>query len=46
MQKVDGAYCIFDLNPSFAVGFPFRYEAGLNISKVVKGEDLDCNMLL
>lgn len=45
MQRADGAYCVLDLNPRFGGGYPFSYEAGVNMPKAiiqwVKGEDVD-----
>lgn len=49
MQRADGAYCVLELNPRFGGGFPFSYEAGVNMPKAiiqwVKGEDVDPQML-
>ena len=49
MQRADGAYCVLELNPRFGGGFPFSYEAGVNMPKAiiqwVKGEDVDPAML-
>lgn len=45
MQRADGAYCVLELNPRFGGGFPFSYEAGVNMPKaiiqLVKGEEVD-----
>lgn len=45
MQRADGAYCVLELNPRFGGGFPFSYEAGVNLPKAiiqwVKGEEVD-----
>ena len=45
MQRADGAYCVLELNPRFGGGFPFSYEAGVNMPKAiiqwVKGEEID-----
>lgn len=45
MQREDGAYCVLELNPRFGGGFPFSYEAGVNLPKAiiqwVKGEEVD-----
>lgn len=45
MQRADGAYCVLELNPRFGGGYPFSYEAGVNMPKAimqwVKGEDVD-----
>ena len=49
MQRADGAYCVLELNPRFGGGFPFSYEAGVNLPKAiiqwVKGEEVDSQML-
>lgn len=49
MQRADGAYCVLELNPRFGGGFPFSYEAGVNMPKAIiqwiKGEDVDPTML-
>lgn len=49
MQRADGAYCVLELNPRFGGGFPFSYEAGVNMPKAIiqwaKGEDVDIEML-
>ena len=49
MQRVDGAYCVLELNPRFGGGFPFSYEAGVNFPKaliqMIKGESFDPQML-
>lgn len=31
MQRADGAYCVLELNPRFGGGYPFSYEAGVNM---------------
>lgn len=45
MQRADGAYCVLELNPRFGGGFPFSYEAGVNMPKAiiqwVNGEEVD-----
>lgn len=45
MQRADGAYCVLELNPRFGGGFPFSYEAGVNMPKAIiqwiKGEVVD-----
>lgn len=42
MQRADGTYCVLELNPRFGGGYPFSYEAGVNMPKAimqwVKGE--------
>lgn len=49
MQRADGVYCVLELNPRFGGGFPFSYEAGVNMPKAIiqwiKGEDVDSSML-
>lgn len=49
MQRADGAYCVLELNPRFGGGFPFSYEAGVNMPKAiiqwVKGEEVDAAIL-
>lgn len=49
MQRADGAYCVLELNPRFGGGFPFSYEAGVNMPKAIlqwiKGEGVDPAML-
>lgn len=49
MQRADGAYCVLELNPRFGGGFPFSYEAGVNMPKAiiqwVKGEEVEPQML-
>lgn len=49
MQRADGAYCVLELNPRFGGGYPFSYEAGVNLPKAiiewVKGNDVDASML-
>ena len=49
MQRADGTYCVLELNPRFGGGFPFSYEAGVNMPKAiiqwVKGEEIDPIML-
>lgn len=49
MQRADGAYCVLELNPRFGGGFPFSYEAGVNMPKAIiqwiKGEEVDLAML-
>ncbi|MBR8709118.1 ATP-grasp domain-containing protein [Bacteroides pyogenes] len=45
MQRANGDYCVLELNPRFGGGFPFSYEAGVNLPKAiiqwVKGEEVD-----
>lgn len=49
MQRANGTYCVLELNPRFGGGFPFSYEAGVNMPKAiiqwVKGEEVDPQML-
>lgn len=49
MQRADGAYCVLELNPRFGGGFPFSYEAGVNMPKAIiqwiKGDEVDSRML-
>lgn len=50
MQRANGEYCVLELNPRFGGGFPFSYEAGVNMPKAiiqwVKGESIDSAMLV
>ena len=50
MQRANGDYCILELNPRFGGGFPFSYEAGVNLPKVIiewiKGNDTDYSILI
>lgn len=45
MQNAKGEYCVLELNPRFGGGFPFSYEAGVNLPKAliqwIKGEQVD-----
>lgn len=45
MQRADGDYCVLELNPRFGGGYPFSYEAGVNMPKAIlqwlKGEKVD-----
>ena len=49
MQRANGDYCILELNPRFGGGFPFSYEAGVNLPKAiiewVKGNKVAASML-
>ncbi len=49
MQRANGDYCVLELNPRFGGGFPFSYEAGVNLPKAIiqwlKGEKVDPNIL-
>lgn len=50
MQRANGEYCVLELNPRFGGGFPFSYEAGVNMPKAiiqwVKGEPVDSATLV
>lgn len=37
MQRANGDYCILELNPRFGGGYPFSYEAGVNLPKAIIG---------
>lgn len=45
MQRANGDYCVLELNPRFGGGFPFSYEAGVNLPKAIlqwlKGEKVN-----
>ena len=49
MQRASGDYCVLELNPRFGGGYPFSYEAGVNLPKAIlgwlKGENVDPAML-
>lgn len=49
MQRANGDYCVLELNPRFGGGYPFSYEAGVNmplaIVKWLKGEAVDTTIL-
>ena len=49
MQRANGDYCILELNPRFGGGFPFSYEAGVNLPKAIltwlKGDGIDASIL-
>ncbi len=49
MQRANGDYCVLELNPRFGGGFPFSYEAGVNLPKAiiewVKGNTVDPSIL-
>lgn len=49
MQRANGDYCVLELNPRFGGGYPFSYEAGVNmplaIIKWLKGESVDPQIL-
>ena len=50
MQNANGDYCVLELNPRFGGGYPFSYEAGVNMPKAiiewVKGNDVDPSILV
>ena len=45
MQRANGDYCVLELNPRFGGGYPFSYEAGVNMPKAIlewlRGEKVD-----
>ena len=49
MQRANGDYCVLELNPRFGGGYPFSYEAGVNLPKAIlawlKGETVDSSLL-
>jgi len=49
MQRANGDYCVLELNPRFGGGFPFSYEAGVNLPKAIimwlRGENVDPSSL-
>lgn len=49
MQRANGDYCVLELNPRFGGGYPFSYEAGVNLPKAIlqwlKGEQIDPKIL-
>lgn len=50
MQRANGDYCILELNPRFGGGFPFSYEADVNLPKAIiewiKGNNTDYSILI
>lgn len=50
MQNAKGDYCVLELNPRFGGGYPFSYEAGVNMPKAIiewaKGNEVDASMLV
>lgn len=50
MQRANGDYCVLELNPRFGGGYPFSYEAGVNLPKAIlqwlKGEQVDPKILV
>lgn len=49
MQRDNGDYCVLEMNPRFGGGFPFSYEAGVNLPKAIiewlKGNTIDKSLL-
>lgn len=49
MQRANGEFCVLELNPRFGGGYPFSYEAGVNMPKAIiswlKGEKEDASIL-
>lgn len=49
MQRAKGDYCVLELNPRFGGGYPFSYEAGVNMPKAIlewlRGEKVDSAIL-
>ena len=49
MQRANGDYCVLELNPRFGGGYPFSYEAGVNMPKAIlswlKGERVEAKWL-
>lgn len=49
MQRANGDYCVLEMNPRFGGGFPFSYEAGVNlplaIIKWLRGESVSPDIL-
>ena len=35
MQRANGDYCVLELNPRFGGGYPFSYEAGVNMPRAI-----------
>ena len=50
MQRANGDYCVLELNPRFGGGFPFSYEAGVNMPRAIiewcKGNKVDPQILV
>lgn len=50
MQHSNGDYCVLELNPRFGGGFPFSYEAGVNLPKAIinwlHGKKVSADMLV
>lgn len=49
MQRANGDYCVLELNPRFGGGYPFSYEAGVNLPKAIlrwlNGDNVDPEIL-
>lgn len=49
MQRANDDYCVLELNPRFGGGFPFSYEAGVNLPRAIiswlKGDPVSSEML-
>lgn len=49
MQRANGDYCVLELNPRFGGGYPFSYEAGVNLPKAImmwlRGEKVEASLL-
>ena len=49
MQRANGDYCVLELNPRFGGGYPFSYEAGVNMPKAIlewlRGNKVDTAIL-
>ena len=49
MQRANGDYCVLELNPRFGGGYPFSYEAGVNMPQAIiqwlRGEKVDSSIL-
>lgn len=49
MQRANGDYCVLELNPRFGGGFPFSYEAGVNLPKAMvlwlQNKEVDTSIL-
>lgn len=50
MQRANGDYCVLELNPRFGGGYPFSYEAGVNMPQAIvqwiRGEKVDPKILM
>ena len=49
MQRANGDFCVLELNPRFGGGYPFSYEAGVNMPKAILSwlnkESVDAELL-